>query len=95
MSEIGQELSSIHEGIPAIERKSARYEGVLSSQLEEQVHKKQLLANSAQVLEILEVTQLMETCIRHGNYDEALDLELCLGLERDRERQRERRMETD
>jgi hypothetical protein len=75
LSEIGEELSSIRERIPAIEKNSSRYESVLSEHLQEQGQNKQLLSNCSQVLEILEVAQLMETCIRHGNYDEALDLE--------------------
>ena len=75
LGDIGKELSSVNERIPTIEKNSSKYEGILADHLEEQGHNKQLLSNCGQVLEILEVTQLMETCIRHGNYDEALDLE--------------------
>ena len=75
LSEIGEDLSSIRARIPAIEKNSSKYETVLADHLQEQGQNKQLLSNCGQVLEILEVTQLMETCVRHGNYDEALDLE--------------------
>ena len=37
------------------------------------------LSNHATLLDLLEVPQLQDTCIRHGNYDEALDLESFVG----------------
>jgi len=75
LSDIGKELSSIHDRVPAIERDASAYENTLESHLREQTQNKLVVANASQVQEILEVKQLMETCIRHGSYDEALDLE--------------------
>ncbi|PKA57298.1 hypothetical protein AXF42_Ash002602 [Apostasia shenzhenica] len=43
--------------------------------LEERKLTKTLLANHSTLLDLLEIPQLMDTCIRNGNYDEALDLE--------------------
>ncbi|KAG0494247.1 hypothetical protein HPP92_005241 [Vanilla planifolia] len=43
--------------------------------LEERKLNKTLLANHSTLLDLLEIPQLMDTCVRSGNYDEALDLE--------------------
>ncbi|XWS72427.1 hypothetical protein CRYUN_Cryun02cG0038600 [Craigia yunnanensis] len=43
--------------------------------LEERKMNQALLANHSTLLDLLEIPQLMDTCVRNGNYDEALDLE--------------------
>ncbi|GMH12375.1 hypothetical protein Nepgr_014216 [Nepenthes gracilis] len=43
--------------------------------LEKRKMNQTLLANHSTLLDLLEIPQLMDTCVRNGNYDEALDLE--------------------
>ncbi|KAG6471211.1 hypothetical protein ZIOFF_072312 [Zingiber officinale] len=43
--------------------------------LEERKFNQTLLAHHSTLLDLLEIPQLMDTCIRNGNYEEALDLE--------------------
>ena len=41
----------------------------------ERAQNRHLLQQHTTLLDLLEVPQLMDTCVRNGNYDEALDLE--------------------
>ncbi|KAL8554793.1 hypothetical protein ACS0TY_002835 [Phlomoides rotata] len=43
--------------------------------LEKRKMNQTLLANQSNLLDLLEIPQLTDTCVRNGNYDEALDLE--------------------
>ncbi|GER32562.1 eukaryotic initiation factor 4A [Striga asiatica] len=43
--------------------------------LEKRKMNQTLLGNHSTLLDLLEIPQLMDTCVRNGNYDEALDLE--------------------
>jgi hypothetical protein len=43
--------------------------------LEKKKLNRTLLANHGTLLDLLEIPQLMDTCVRNANYDEALDLE--------------------
>ncbi|KAL8152287.1 hypothetical protein V2J09_010047 [Rumex salicifolius] len=43
--------------------------------LEKRKMNQTLLSNHSTMLDLLEIPQLMDTCVRNGNYDEALDLE--------------------
>ncbi|KAK9131247.1 hypothetical protein Sjap_011734 [Stephania japonica] len=47
--------------------------------LEKRKMNQTLLANHSALLDLLEIPQLMDTCVRNGNYDEALDLEAFVG----------------
>ncbi|XP_072086601.1 conserved oligomeric Golgi complex subunit 8 isoform X2 [Arachis hypogaea] len=47
--------------------------------LEKRKMNQTMLANHSTLLDLLEIPQLMDTCVRNGNYDEALDLEAFVG----------------
>ena len=72
---VEKHLESLQEKIPTLEEECLKYEDFMTENSREQAHNRQLLSNFGPLLEILEVTQLMETCIRNKSYDEALDLD--------------------
>ncbi|KAJ9183605.1 hypothetical protein P3X46_007434 [Hevea brasiliensis] len=67
-------LLAIREEVTSIDK---HLESLNSSNLilEERKMNQTLLANHSALLDLLEIPQLMDTCVRNGNYDEALDLE--------------------
>uniref|UniRef100_A0A1D1YRN3 Conserved oligomeric Golgi complex subunit 8 n=2 Tax=Anthurium amnicola TaxID=1678845 RepID=A0A1D1YRN3_9ARAE len=72
---IGQHLDSMVNEIPKLSSGCTEFLDSAQQILEERKLNQTLLANHSTLLDLLEIPQLMDTCIRNGNYDEALDLE--------------------
>ncbi|XP_072991918.1 conserved oligomeric Golgi complex subunit 8 [Typha latifolia] len=68
-------LESLIEEVPNLTSGCTEFIESAQQILEERRLNQTLLANHSTLLDLLEVPQLMDTCIRNGNYDEALDLE--------------------
>lgn len=72
---VNSHLKGMLEALPSLEGACSSFAedaGAVQSKLDQH---KQLQTNHSQLLELLEVPQLMDTCVRNSNYDEALDLE--------------------
>ncbi|KAJ7561079.1 hypothetical protein O6H91_03G013000 [Diphasiastrum complanatum] len=75
VASVDQHLESLIAEIPKL---TSGCNGFMSSAqqiLEKRKLNQTLLANHSTLLDLLEIPQLMDTCVRNGNYDEALDLE--------------------
>ncbi|PAN21238.1 hypothetical protein PAHAL_3G451900 [Panicum hallii] len=68
-------LEALIEEIPNLTSGCTEFVESAQQILEERKLNQTLLANHSTLLDLLEIPQLMDTCIRNGNYDEALDLE--------------------
>ncbi|ONL94470.1 oligomeric Golgi complex component-related protein [Zea mays] len=68
-------LEAMIEEIPNLTSGCTEFVESAQQILEERKLNQTLLANHTTLLDLLEIPQLMDTCIRNGNYDEALDLE--------------------
>lgn len=79
---VKEEISSTHKHLDTLiaeipKLNSCCTEFVESGELilEKRKMNQTLLSNHSTLLDLLEIPQLMDTCVRNGNYDEALDLE--------------------
>lgn len=79
---IKEEVSSIHKHlesliaeVPNLTSGCTEFHETAEQIMEKRKLNQTLLANHSTLLDLLEIPQLMDTCVRNGNYDEALDLE--------------------
>ncbi|KAK6118320.1 hypothetical protein DH2020_047891 [Rehmannia glutinosa] len=75
VSSIDKHLESLIAEIPKLTSGCTEFVDSAEHILEKRKMNQTLLANHSVLLDLLEIPQLMDTCVRNGNYDEALDLE--------------------
>ncbi|KAH9805214.1 Conserved oligomeric Golgi complex subunit 8 [Citrus sinensis] len=75
VSSIDKHLDSMITEIPKLTSGCTEFIESAEEILEKRKMNQMLLANHSTLLDLLEIPQLMDTCVRNGNYDEALDLE--------------------
>ncbi|KAI8562539.1 hypothetical protein RHMOL_Rhmol03G0043600 [Rhododendron molle] len=75
VSSIDKHLESMIAEIPKLTSGCNEFLDSAEHILEKRKMNQTLLANHSTLLDLLEIPQLMDTCVRNGNYDEALDLE--------------------
>ncbi|KAL7150855.1 hypothetical protein ABFS83_05G141900 [Erythranthe nasuta] len=75
VSSIDNHLESLIAEIPKLTSGCTEFVDSAEHTLEKRKLNQTLLANHSTLLDLLEIPQLMDTCVRNGNFDEALDLE--------------------
>lgn len=75
VSSISNHLESLINEVPKLTSGCIEFVESAEHILEKRKMNQTLLANHSTLLDLLEIPQLMDTCVRNGNYDEALDLE--------------------
>ncbi|OVA04466.1 Conserved oligomeric Golgi complex subunit 8 [Macleaya cordata] len=75
VSAVDKHLESTINEIPKLTSGCTEFIDSAQQILEKRKLNRTLLANHSTLLDLLEIPQLMDTCVRNGNYDEALDLE--------------------
>ncbi|KAL9265776.1 Conserved oligomeric Golgi complex subunit 8-like protein [Drosera capensis] len=75
VSAIDRHLESLITEVPNLTNGCTEFVESAEKILDKRKMNQILLANHSTLLDLLEIPQLMDTCIRNGNYDEALDLE--------------------
>eukprot|EP00262_Sarcandra_glabra_P015375 TRINITY_DN4736_c2_g1_i1.p1 TRINITY_DN4736_c2_g1~~TRINITY_DN4736_c2_g1_i1.p1 ORF type:complete len:601 (+),score=71.68 TRINITY_DN4736_c2_g1_i1:96-1805(+) len=75
VTSVDNHLESLITEIPKLTSGCTEFVDSAQQILEKRKLNRTLLANHSTLLDLLEIPQLMDTCVRNGNYDEALDLE--------------------
>lgn len=75
VSSIDKHLESLIAEVPMLTSGCSEFIDSAEQILEKRKMNQTLLLNHSTLLDLLEIPQLMDTCVRNGNYDEALDLE--------------------
>ncbi|KAL2629029.1 hypothetical protein R1flu_013715 [Riccia fluitans] len=75
ISAVDQHLENLISEIPLLSKGCADFIEEAGKLLDSHKLNRTLLANHSTLMELLGIPQLMDTCVRNGNYDEALDLE--------------------
>ncbi|KAI3740994.1 hypothetical protein L2E82_31471 [Cichorium intybus] len=75
VSSIDKHLESLISEVPKLTSGCSEFIESAENILEKRKMNQTLLANHSTLLDLLEIPHLMGTCVRNGNYDEALDLE--------------------
>ncbi|KAG5079098.1 hypothetical protein JHK86_003163 [Glycine max] len=79
VSSIDNHLESLINEIPKLTSGCTEFIESAERILEKRKMNQTMLTNHSTLLDLLEIPQLMDTCVRNGNYDEALDLEAFVG----------------
>ncbi|PIA47620.1 hypothetical protein AQUCO_01400327v1 [Aquilegia coerulea] len=79
VSFVDKHLESLISEIPKLTSGCTEFIDSAQQILEKRKLNQTLLANHSTLLDLLEIPQLIDTCVRNGNYDEALDLEAFVG----------------
>ncbi|KAK9811427.1 hypothetical protein WJX72_003806 [[Myrmecia] bisecta] len=79
MQGVAQHVDSLLEDMPSLSSVCDQFSQGASTFMAKRTQNKQLQSNHSTLLELLEVPQLMDTCVRNGNYDDALDLRAFVG----------------
>ncbi|CAI5996345.1 unnamed protein product [Closterium sp. NIES-65] len=75
INSVDQHLGSLVSGIPKLTTGCNEFLEEAQGVMEKRRLNKTMLATHPTLMDLLEIPQLMDTCVRNGNYDEALDLE--------------------
>ncbi|KAG2501179.1 hypothetical protein HYH03_000994 [Edaphochlamys debaryana] len=75
LSAVCEHLDSLLQATPELASACEAFATNSAAVQEQYAHNKQLAGNQSTLMELLEVPQLMDTCVRNGVYDEALDLQ--------------------